>query len=123
MSDRSRIERDTAYVKDLPGFRKSDPQYFPDPMIDRLLEITLVLAGELWTVRHRQALTEQLLAAQGQITPDQIETFKPDPALKESLERQRQDFIRSVFGGLYGGKFPDPNEIPFKWVVSPENDA
>jgi hypothetical protein len=122
MTDRAKIARDTEYVQDLPGFKRSDPQYFSDPMIDRLLEIVLLLAGELWTVRNRQFVTEQLLATHGRVTPDLIETFKPSKELKDSLSRQRQDYIRGVFACLSDGKFPDVNEKPFKWVTQPEKE-
>ncbi len=119
MADRAQIEKETEYVQDLPGFKRTDPHYFSDPMIDRLFDIILMMGGQMWTMRHRQAITEHLLAKNHAVTPDVIETFEPDDDFKEQLERERQDFIRSIYSGLYGTEFPDPQKPGFKWLTDP----
>ena len=69
MGDRNALEAELDYVKDLPGFERTNPQFFSDPMIDKLLEITLLLGGEIWTNRDRQRVMEHLLATEGVVTP------------------------------------------------------
>ena len=119
MTDRAKLEEETQYVKDLPGFKRSNPHYFSDPMIDRLLEIVLLMGAEIWTLRHRQAVTERLLASGKTVTPDLIETFQPDEEMKEAIEQERQDLIKRMFASLAGGNFPDPKAPGFKWVTDP----
>lgn len=121
MTDRRKLEEETAYVKDLPGFKKSDPHYFKDPMIDKLLEIVLLMSAEIWTLRHRQAITEQLLASGSSVSPDLIETFKPDKDFSAQMEAERQEIIKRLFEGLSGGQFPDPKAPGFQWVTDRED--
>lgn len=117
MGDRRSLDAETEYVKDLPGFEKTSPQFFRDPMIDKLLEITLLLGGEIWTNRDRQMVMEHLLATEGMVTPDLIETFKPDEEFEARSEELRLQFVQRIFGGLY-----DNADIPddlnhFKWLT------
>lgn len=117
MGDRRSLDAETEYVKDLPGFEKTSPQFFRDPMIDKLLEVTLLLGGEIWTNRDRQMVMEHLLATEGMVTPDLIETFKPDEEFEARSEELRLQFVQRIFGGLY-----DNADIPddlnhFKWLT------
>lgn len=116
-SDKAALASELEYVKDLPGFNRTEPQYFKDPMIDRLLEVMLMMGGELWAVRDRMMIMERLMAAHGRVTPDMIETYTPDPAFKEQSERERWDFVRRVFSSLYGQPMPTENKAHFEWVT------
>lgn len=122
MGDRNAVEAETEYVKDLPGFDKTQPQFFKDPMIDKLLEIVLLIGGEIWTNRDRQMVMEHLLATGGVVTPDLIETFKPDEKFEKNSEELRLQFVNRLYGSLY----PD-TEIPedqnhFKWLTDKKKD-
>jgi hypothetical protein len=86
-------------------------------MIDRLLEIVMLLGGEVWTLRDRAMVTEQLLATHGRVTPDLIETYRPDPALKEALRQERLQFIRRVFGCLYPDGAQHGQGDHFAWLT------
>lgn len=117
MGDRAKMDEATQYAQELPGFKRSNPQYFADPMIDRLLEVILMMGGEMWTLRHRQAIAEKL-AAQGQpATSDMIETFVADDDFRASMELERQDLIRRMYAPLKEGDFADPREAGLKWIV------
>lgn len=108
MGDRIALEAELEYVKNIPGFKKTNPQFFADSMIDKLIEVVLLLGGEIWSNRDRQMVMEYLLATQGRVTPDLIETFTPDDNFKARAEAQRLKFIKGVFSGLYST--PDPAE-------------
>lgn len=123
MSDRATLEAETAYVRDLPGFKKSDPHYFKDPMIDKLLEVILMMGGELWTLRHRQAITEELLSKGSAVSADLIETFIASDDFKAKLDTEREELIKRMFSALSEGAFPDPQESGFKWVTEREEEA
>ena len=116
MGDRNALEAELGYVKDLPGFKKTDPQFFSDPMIDKLLEITLLLGGEIWTNRDRQMVMEHLLATEGVVTPERIETFRDEHFAEES-EKQRLQFVERIFGCLYGGLEGPADKNHFRWLT------
>lgn len=117
MSDRETLERATAYVEDLPGFKRSEPQYFRDPMIDHLLEVVILMGGEIWTLRHRQAIVEKLLAAGETVSADMIETFVADQDFTDQLQAERHDLVRRLFGGLPGTPAENPEGKGFQWVT------
>ena len=117
MGARKALEAELEYIKDLPGFKKSDPQFFKDPMIDKLLEIVFLLGGEIWTNRDRQMVMEYLLATEGIVTPDLIETFKPDEEFEQRAEELRLQFAHRIFGCLYSdAEIPD-DQNHFKWLT------
>jgi hypothetical protein len=94
------------YVKDLPGFQKNNPQYYNDPAIDQLMSIVLDLGAELWVMRDRQAMMEELLETKGSVTREDLDKGRPSEMMAERLEQERQEFIRRVYGRLfenYGG--------------------
>ena len=42
----------------LPGFKRGNPTYFENEVIDLLISITLELGAELWVVKDRLAHVE-----------------------------------------------------------------
>ncbi len=88
------------YVKDLPGFERGHPHYFRDPVIDHLLEVVLLLGGELWVNRDRQMIMEELMAQEGKVTPEMIETFKPNAQFTAKQAEARRRFTERVYGCL-----------------------
>jgi hypothetical protein len=122
VGDRKALEAELQYVKDLPGYKRSNPQFFSDPMTDKLLEIVLLLGGEIWTGRDRQLVMEHLLATQGRVTPDLIETFKPDQDFEDRSEQQRLQFIQRIYGCLYGGTPAPPQKNYFTWLTDKKKD-
>lgn len=122
MGDRAKIDEATQYAKELPGFKRSNPQYFADPMIDRLLEVILMMGGEMWSLRHRQAIAEKLVAQGKPATSDMIETFVADDEFRSAMELERQDLIRRMYAPLKEGDFADPREAGLKWIVGDSDD-
>ena len=117
MGDRKAVEAETQYVKDLPGYYKTQPQFFKDGMIDKLLEIVLLMGGEIWSVRDRQMIMEHLLATKGVATPDLIETFKPDAEFERRSDELRIEFVRRIFGCLYSSADQPSDGNHFKWLT------
>ena len=117
MGDRRSLEAETEYVKDLPGFETTHPQFFKDPMLDKLLEITLLLGGEIWANRDRQMVMEHLLSTKGMVTPDLIETFKPEEDFDKRSEELRLQFVQRIFGCLYEGVDIPDDQNHFNWLT------
>jgi len=117
MNDKKLSDSELAYIKELPGFSRTDPQYFKDPMIDRLLEILLLMGGEFWAMRDRLMVLEHLLATDGRLTPDLIENFKPDESFTQSSAELRKKFIQQVFGSLYP-QGSESKKDHFAWVTN-----
>ncbi len=122
MGDRKALEAELGYIKDLPGYEKTNPQFFKDPMIDKLMEIVLLLGGEIWTNRDRQMVMEHLLATEGVVTPDLIETFKPDEEFEQRAEELRLKFVHRIYGCLYSdAEIPD-DQNHFKWLTKKKKE-
>ena len=72
------------------------PVYFENPECDRLLAITMALAGELSVVRERLDTIERLLDATGIVTTAAIERYRPDETAAADRERWREEYLERV---------------------------
>ena len=68
--------------------------------IDKLGQALLTLTRELWVVKDRLRVLEAALADAGVIAPDAAETYQPDEALTELLDKERAQLIEQVLGAL-----------------------
>ena len=62
------------------------PYFFDDPAVERVLSITMAVAGELAVTRERLDTVERLLEAGTPVTKANIDAYKPD----DEAARQRQ---------------------------------
>lgn len=104
-------------LSELIGMERSAPSYYRDPMIDRLVEVVLLLGAEVWSSRSRQKIIEQLLAENGQITPKDIEKFVPSSAFSKQEEVERKQLIRRLYKSLYGNDFVEEGGNFFDWLM------
>jgi len=63
------------------------PYFFEDPAVERILNITMAVSGELAVARERIDTLERLLEAKGILTRAEIESYVPD---SPEIEQQRQ---------------------------------
>jgi len=117
---RTKLDEGLEHVRDLPGFDRGDPQYYRDPMIDRLMDIVLALGAELWVTRDRQTVMEHLLATEGKVTPELIETFVPSPEMAANQVLARKDLASRLYGDLYG-RLPQAMAAEFLAMGSQKN--
>lgn len=101
MSKKYQDQDDLRYVRDLPGFERSEPIYFDQGVIDHLIGIVLELGAELWIVKDRLAFIEELLENHGAITAETLERERPSEVLQNELKAERQAFIQRIYGRLY----------------------
>ena len=72
------------------------PYFFKDPAIDKLLAMTMAIAGELAVSRERQDTVERILADKGLLSAAEIDAWRPDETAKQERAALRQDYIARV---------------------------
>ena len=75
---------------ELPGYVRGNPIYFENEVIDHLLGIVLELGAEIWTLRDRQAFTEELLREKGIDLGERLQSGRPSDALQAQLKAERE---------------------------------
>ena len=72
------------------------PWFLADPDIERVLSITMAVAGELAVLRQRLDAIETLLEERGSISRADIEAFAPSPAQREARGRWNQEYLARI---------------------------
>jgi uncharacterized protein YnzC (UPF0291/DUF896 family) len=73
------------------------PNFLDDPAIERVLSITLAVAGELAVMRERMDTIERLLQNGQPVTREAIDQFQP--SMEEARERAmwQQEYLSRIF--------------------------
>lgn len=74
--------------------------FFRDPTVDRLMEVTMELAAELWVSRRRERLLERALIERGVLPADALELRAPSDDERAALRAERDALLGRVFGAL-----------------------
>ncbi|MBL8327871.1 MAG: hypothetical protein JNJ71_03395 [Rubrivivax sp.] len=72
------------------------PAFFNDPAVERVLSITLAVAGELSVARERIDTLERLLVAKGVLSPDDIERYVPDAAVQAARHEGGRAYVARI---------------------------
>lgn len=72
------------------------PYFFEDKAIERVLNITMAVAGEVAVMRERMDTIERLLAAKGLLTNTEIEAFVPTDEQAEERQRGHAEYISRI---------------------------
>ena len=88
-------------LESLPGFKRGNPTYFKNEVVDHLISITLELGAELWVVKDRLAHLEEILSEDNKLSLDLLNTGKPSTPLQEQLDMERTQIIKRIYGRLY----------------------
>lgn len=72
------------------------PQYFADPAIDKVLSITMALAGEVSVMRDRMDTIERLLANGQPVSPDAVDSYVASPEVRRQRDEIRETFLGNV---------------------------
>ena len=78
----------------------SQDHFLGDPILDRMMKVTMRLARELYVTKDRLAIIERQLERAGVIATDAIEKFEPDPETQSSIYLQRDAFIARILEPL-----------------------
>ena len=72
------------------------PYFFDDPAIDKVLAMTMAIAGELAVTRERLDTVERILAERGLLSAADIDAWRPDEQAKQERAVMRQEYIARV---------------------------
>jgi len=73
------------------------PYFFEDPAVERVLNITMAVVGELAVSRERVDTLERLLEAKGILTREEIESYVPtSPEIEEQRQLWHSEYISRV---------------------------
>jgi hypothetical protein len=72
------------------------PQYFDDPAVDRVMAITMAVAGELAVARERVDTLERLLEEKGLLARDEIEHYTPTREQAEERGLWHKEYIARI---------------------------
>jgi len=90
-------ERRLKMVLELPRKSKGHrPKYFEDAAIDRVLAITLSLAGEVSVLRDRIDTIERLSSLGKPFGPVDVDSFEPSAEIATDRERWRANYLEQV---------------------------
>lgn len=81
----------------LPVASKGDrPWFLGDAEVEKVLDVTLALAGEVSVLYTRLRALERLVEQHGLLQPGEVEAFRPSDDDARALDEWRANFIRSV---------------------------
>lgn len=88
MSDRKPMQR---------TIRGGRSFFFQDPATDKVLNMLVTLAGEVWSLRERLAAMEAIGVRQGALSANEIDEFEFTPEQDSRLAVDRKEFIENLF--------------------------
>ncbi len=71
--------------------------FFQDPATDKVLNMVVTLASEVWTLRERLAAMEAIGVRQGALSAGELDEFEFTPEQDARLALDRKDFIENLF--------------------------
>ena len=77
-----------------------EPAFFDNPAIDNLIAVTLELGAELWVLRERNRVLEQLLCDKGIVSEKLIEAYEPEAEEAARVRADRDAFVNRIFGAF-----------------------
>lgn len=92
---------------DAIGIPDGEPNFLPQPLLDRLLEATISLGGELWVERERRMTLESLLVSKGLVSEGEIELYTPTDDDLTRRQQAREEIVKRIFGPLTTLQDPD----------------
>ena len=72
--------------------------YLADERTDQLARMMFQLLSEVWVMRDRMAVMEELLRRKGMASPAELDAFVPDAELDRRLEALRNEMVEQVLG-------------------------
>jgi hypothetical protein len=77
--------------------RGGRPFFFEDPAVDKVLNMVVTLAAEVWALRERIAAVEAVGVRRGSFAAGEIDAFEFDAEAEQRLAAIRQEFVGNLF--------------------------
>ncbi len=74
--------------------RRND--WLGDEMLDRMMNVIMGLAEELYVTRDRLQVMERVLESRGALNREELDRFKPDEEQQADILRDRDAFIQAI---------------------------
>ena len=74
--------------------RKND--WLGDEMVDRMMNVIMGLAEELYVTRDRLQVMERVLESRGALDREELDRWKPGDGQQDEILRDRDAFIRAI---------------------------
>ncbi|MEO3787507.1 hypothetical protein ABGB12_29630 [Actinocorallia sp. B10E7] len=88
----------------MPGFAAENPVYLErSERLDGVFNALMEVASELWVLRDRFTVLEELLAERGSVTRRDLDLFQPGPELSARLAADRRAFLERVMEAAAAG--------------------
>ncbi len=91
--------------------RGGRPYFFADPAVDKVLNMVVTLASEVWALRERVLAMETIGAARGTFSPGEVDTFEFPAEVEQRLAGERKEFIENLFR-ILGEEVTQPSRSP-----------
>jgi hypothetical protein len=85
---------------------KTETDFLLQRRINDLAAAYVSVLGELWILKDRQAVLEQVLARHGIPAPEAVEQFEPEGKFKAELDAERKAWVRRMVGALFRKGLP-----------------
>ncbi len=95
------------------------PRYFDDPAVEKLLSITMALAGEVAVLRDRVDTIERLGEAGQPLSRAAVDGYQPDEAARADRDAWRDTFLGVVLRTVH----QELSELERKREDQPYDDA
>lgn len=76
------------------------PTYLGNPRIDDVARMLFELTSELWVLKDRTMVLEDLLVKNNIVAPNAVDSAAPDDELQTKLKSERDALIRRVYGSI-----------------------
>lgn len=88
----------------MPGFAAENPVHLERSQhLDGVFHALMEVASELWVLRDRFTVLEELLAERGSVTREDLDLFQPGPELSARLAADRRAFLERVMEAAAAG--------------------
>ena len=84
--------------------KSKTPRYLDAGNLDDLARINTALLSELWVMRDRLAVLEQVLQDKGILAENEINDYVPDGSVAERIESLRNTIVANVAGAPLAGQ-------------------
>lgn len=79
-----------------------------DEMLDRMMNVIMGLAEELYVTRDRLQVMERVLESRGALDREELDRWKPDEDQQDEILRDRDAFIQAILARALDKPSGDP---------------